>query len=117
MAPDRKYMTLEEVAELLGVNYQLIYKLVRNGELPAVRIGRIYRITETDLDAYLASARTTGGEGGACAACGKTYHSPLSLKDACVECGAPICVDCWSRVGVRHCREHAEKSREKKGKA
>jgi excisionase family DNA binding protein len=31
-----------------------IYRLIRRGELPAVRVGRNYRVRASDLDAYLA---------------------------------------------------------------
>ncbi len=109
MAPDTKYMTIEEVAELLGVTYQLIYRLVRSGELPAVRIGRVYRITGTDLDACLEQTKTGGGPvGTACAACGKIYASASSVKEECMDCGALICLDCRQRRGVHQCRKCAE---------
>ncbi|MBN1672413.1 MAG: helix-turn-helix domain-containing protein [Kiritimatiellae bacterium] len=109
MSPDKKYLSLEEVAELLGVNYQLIYRLARSGELPAVRLGRVYRVAESDLDAYLEKSKTSSSvarPAGTCAACGKTYRSEQALGESCAECGAPICVDCWKRLGVRFCREH-----------
>ena len=108
MAKAKKFLTLEEVAELLGVNYQLIYRLIRSGELPAIRLGRIYRVTEEDLDAYLAKKKTTAG--GVCSACGKKYKSNLSLDNQCGVCGKPICKDCWVRKGVRRCKEHAEQA-------
>ena len=53
-----KFYSLEEVAELLGVNYQLIYRLVRAGDLPALKIGRIYRVTQAGLDEYLQAQNT-----------------------------------------------------------
>lgn len=96
-----KFYSLEEVAELLGVNYQLIYRLVRSGDLPALRIGRIYRITQAGLDEYLAAQNTQDAH--RCAACGKEFRSRLSLRDRCVGCGAAICVDCFGRKQVRRC--------------
>lgn len=102
----KEFYSLEEVAELLGVNYQLIYKLVRSGALPAARIGKVYRILRRDLDAYIEQSKTQT-TGGVCAVCGKNYHSRLSLKNVCVECGAPICLDCWSRKRIRVCPVHA----------
>ena len=108
MSPDSKYLTLEEVAELLSVDYQLVYRLVRNKELPAIRVGRIYRVAQSDLDGYLERSRTTGpAQGGTCSACGTHYQSSESLSQECATCGAPICFDCWTRRGVRHCIEHA----------
>lgn len=103
----KEFYSLEEVAELLGVNYQLIYKLVRSGQLPAARIGKVYRVTRKDLDAYIEQSKRHAG-GGTCAVCGTTYHSRLSLKHACVECGEPICLDCWSRKKVHTCPAHGE---------
>ena len=41
MGVDSEYMSLEDVAKMLGVTYQLIYRLVRSGELPAVRLGKL----------------------------------------------------------------------------
>ena len=53
MLTDKNYLSLEEVADALGVTYQLIYKLVRSGELPAARLGKLYRVSRADLHAYL----------------------------------------------------------------
>lgn len=103
MSPEKKFMTLEDVAELLGVNYQLIYRLVRSGELPAIRLGRVYRVTKEDLTAYLQKQKTAGG-GVVCKACGTVYKSAASVKQACEGCGAPICFDCWQRAKVRLCK-------------
>jgi excisionase family DNA binding protein len=109
MSPDpkKKYMAIEDVADLLGVNYQLIYRLVRSGDLPAIRLGRIYRVTQEDLDAYLKKQKTNAG--GVCSACGHKYRSSLSLENSCEVCGEPVCKDCWERKGLRRCKEHQEK--------
>jgi excisionase family DNA binding protein len=47
------FLTTEEVLGYLKVNPRTIYRLIRNGELPAVRIGRQWRFRRTDLDAWL----------------------------------------------------------------
>ena len=106
MQDTKQFMNLEEVAELLGVNYQLIYKLVRSGEMGSLRIGRVYRVTKADFEAYLLKSRSQPAGGGVCSICGTQYDSRLSLKHACLECGGPICVDCWSRNKVRICPQH-----------
>ncbi|MBW3620136.1 MAG: helix-turn-helix domain-containing protein [Actinobacteria bacterium] len=46
-------LTAAEVAEQLRVSTMTIYRLIRSGELPAVRVGRNYRVRAGDLDAYL----------------------------------------------------------------
>lgn len=103
MSPEKKFMTLEDVADMLGVNYQLIYRLVRSGELPAIRLGRVYRVTQDDLQAYL-SGQKTGASGSKCKACGTVYKSAESVKQECEGCGAPICFDCWQRTNTHVCK-------------
>ncbi len=58
MSEEKKFLSLEEVSDLLDVDYQLVYRLARSGELPAARIGRIYRVARQDLEAYLERAKT-----------------------------------------------------------
>lgn len=48
-------LTAAEVAEQLRVSTMTIYRLIRRGELPAVRVGRNYRVRASDLESYLAS--------------------------------------------------------------
>ena len=110
MAEEKEFLSLEEVADLLGVTYQLIYRLVRSGEMPAVRLGKLYRVRRADLNAYLEKSKA-GAEGGTCSVCGTFYRSRDSLKQVCEHegCEARICFDCWIRRGVRLCPEHAPK--------
>ncbi len=49
----RQLLTAAEVAEQLRVSTMTIYRLIRSGELPAVRVGRNYRVRAEDLTAYL----------------------------------------------------------------
>jgi len=42
----------------------------------------------------------------ACAVCGKSYRSRLSLRHTCNQCDMPICVDCWFSKKVRTCSKH-----------
>lgn len=99
---------MEELAELMCVNYQLIYKLVRSGEIPAARLGKVYRVSRRDLDAYLQQSKSHAS--GVCSVCGNTYNSRLSLKHTCTQCDELICVDCWSRKKVHVCPAHGSGS-------
>jgi len=100
---NKLFWSLEEVAEMLGVNYQLVYRQVKEGKLPALRVGRIYRVKKADLDAYM-ELNTTGATGGFdCGACGKHYQSSLSARGRCPQTDLPICLDCWDRKGIRSC--------------
>jgi len=52
------FLTTEEVLGCLKVNPRTIYRLIKTGELPAVRIGRQWRFSRADLDAWLDRQRT-----------------------------------------------------------
>jgi excisionase family DNA binding protein len=46
-------MTVAEVGALLRVSNMTVYRLIRSGELPALRIGKSFRIQQRDLTAFL----------------------------------------------------------------
>ena len=48
-----KFLTVAEVATVMRVSKMTVYRLVHNGELPAVRVGRSFRVLEEDVDEYL----------------------------------------------------------------
>ena len=54
--PRVRYLTVAEVAETMRVSKMTVYRLARSGELPAVRVGRSYRVPQDALDACLATA-------------------------------------------------------------
>jgi excisionase family DNA binding protein len=51
-APNRM-MTIKEVAEYLSVHEKTIYRLVKSGELPALRVGGQWRFEKKVLDAWI----------------------------------------------------------------
>jgi len=55
-------LTVSEVANAMRVSNMTVYRLIKNGELPAVRVGKNYRLRETDLERFLdeRSVRTEG---------------------------------------------------------
>lgn len=48
-----KLLTVQETAELLKTSKQQIRKMIRRGLIPAVRIGREWRISAEYLDSFL----------------------------------------------------------------
>jgi excisionase family DNA binding protein len=48
-----RFVTVAEVARQLRVSNMTVYRLVKSGQLPAVRVGRGYRIREDDVRKYL----------------------------------------------------------------
>ena len=50
---DAKFLTVAEVATMMRVSKMTVYRLVHSGELPAVRVGRSFRVREDDVNEYL----------------------------------------------------------------
>ena len=57
LAGEDEFLTTDEVLGYLRINARTVYRLIRNGELPAVRIGRQWRIRRDDLDRWLETRR------------------------------------------------------------
>ena len=51
--PNLDLLTCEEAAAYLRVHPRTVYRLLRDGGMPGVRVGRQWRIRRSDLDAYL----------------------------------------------------------------
>lgn len=51
-----RYLTVAEVAEVMRVSRMTVYRLVHAGELPALRVGRSFRVPQDALTAYLEAA-------------------------------------------------------------
>ncbi|MBZ8177626.1 excisionase family DNA-binding protein [Corynebacterium poyangense] len=48
-----KFVTVAEVAEAMRVSKMTVYRLVHSGTLPAVRVGRSFRVPEQAVNDYL----------------------------------------------------------------
>jgi excisionase family DNA binding protein len=58
---DEVFLTTEEVLEYLQVNLRTVYRLIKAGKIPAVRVGRQWRFRKRDIDAWLDSQRPGPG--------------------------------------------------------
>ena len=58
---ERLLLTVEEAARRLGIGRTLAWRLVRSGELPSVRLGRLVRVPERNLQVWL-DRRCRGSE-------------------------------------------------------
>ncbi len=52
---------MNEVGDLLRVSRMTVYRLIKNGEMPALRVGRSYRLREEDVHTYLTERYTEAG--------------------------------------------------------
>ncbi|AZA14485.1 helix-turn-helix domain-containing protein [Corynebacterium choanae] len=50
------FLTVAEVAEIMRVSKMTVYRLLHSGELPAVRVGRSFRVHEKAVNDYLSSS-------------------------------------------------------------
>ena len=48
-----RFLTVAEVASILRVSKMTVYRMVHNGDLPAVRVGRSFRVPEDAVNTYL----------------------------------------------------------------
>lgn len=53
MAETMKVYTLEELVDLLKVTKRTLYNYIRTGRLKAVKMGKYWRVTQKQLDAFL----------------------------------------------------------------
>src|SRR6187401_786613 len=58
---DESFLTTEEVLEYLQVNLRTVYRLIKAGKIPAIRVGRQWRFRKRDIDAWLESQRPRAG--------------------------------------------------------
>jgi excisionase family DNA binding protein len=58
---EARLLTVNEVADLLRVSRMTVYRLIKDGEMPAFRVGRSYRLRDEDVQAYLMQRYTEAG--------------------------------------------------------
>lgn len=56
-------LTVGEVADMMRVSNMTVYRLIKAGQLAAVRVGKNYRIRRTDVDRYLSDRAVRVEEG------------------------------------------------------
>ena len=111
-------LRLSEAARYLGVSRRWLYRRIWSGELPASKVGGLYFIRKSDLDALVTPARATASarmeaeprispEPLKCGYCFRLLTSDTQIGDVCQtpDCEAILCADCWAR-GIRHCVQH-----------
>jgi excisionase family DNA binding protein len=56
-----RWMSTGEVAEYLGVNTRTLYRMIDVGDLPAYKLGRVIRLQESDVVAFVERSRIKPG--------------------------------------------------------
>ena len=55
------WMSTQEAARRLGVTARTLYRFVDEGALPAYKMGRVFRLKQSDVDAFIEGARIPPG--------------------------------------------------------
>jgi len=124
-----RIIDIHAAAELLAVDTKTVYRLIQSGDLPAAKIGRVYRLSQDDVEHYfeqrkaatMRTLRTNGKRAREnisshdppaerrCAWCGRELVLTYSVATKCEEpgCEATICRACARSGAVTRCPAHA----------
>lgn len=62
MPAAKEWLSTTEAAHRLGVKRETLYGFIDRGELAAFRMGRVIRVREADLAAFIEACRIKPGE-------------------------------------------------------
>jgi len=112
-------LSIKETSKYLGLEYKTVYRLVRAGEIPAARLGTVYRIKLTDLESYFekqkqrvqsikTSAKKPKLKSTGVERCGNCQSVAARLIGKCEspDCAERLCEACWNIRQVRYCAQH-----------
>ena len=71
-----QWMSSAEAASYLGITIRTLYRFIDQRELPAYRFGRVIRLKQHDVEAFIESSRIAPGE------LEHLYPEPGSKSDA-----------------------------------
>ncbi len=61
-AAEEEFLTVEQIQDLLQVGRTFAYSLIRSGELPSYRVGRLLRVRRQDVERWLEQNRCAAGK-------------------------------------------------------
>lgn len=70
----QKYITIPQLAKLLGLSRIEVYRKVKKGQIPATKIGRVYAISDRDITYILGKKVSAKGKKRVDAAVKKTVQ-------------------------------------------
>jgi excisionase family DNA binding protein len=56
------WLSTREAAGQLGITTRTLYRLIDSGQLPAYKFGRVIRLKEHEVEAFVEAARIVPGE-------------------------------------------------------
>lgn len=61
MEDDPRWLSTSEAARRLGITARTLYRIIDEGQLPAYRFGRVIRVKEGDVEAFVEASRIRPG--------------------------------------------------------
>jgi excisionase family DNA binding protein len=61
MSDEIRWMSTAEAAKRLGVTSRTLYRFINEGQLPAYKFGRVIRLQQAEVDAFIEGARIKPG--------------------------------------------------------
>jgi excisionase family DNA binding protein len=55
------WLSTQEAAKRLGITTRTLYRFVDEGSLPAYKMGRVFRLKEADVDAFIEASQVQPG--------------------------------------------------------
>jgi excisionase family DNA binding protein len=57
-----QWLSTAEASKRLGIGLRTLYRLIDEGQLPAYKFGRVIRLQEEELDAFIQQSRIQPGQ-------------------------------------------------------
>ena len=57
-----EWLSTREAARQLGITTRTLYRLIDGGQIPAYKFGRVIRLQQHEVDAFVQAARIEPGE-------------------------------------------------------
>jgi excisionase family DNA binding protein len=61
MTQPLRWLSTKEASARLGITLRTLYRLIDEGQVPAYKFGRVIRLKEDEVDAFIESARVEPG--------------------------------------------------------
>lgn len=61
MADQIRWMSTRETADRLGITLRTLYRFIDEGQIAAYKLGRVIRLKEADVEAFIEGARIAPG--------------------------------------------------------
>jgi excisionase family DNA binding protein len=57
MFDNQRWYSLEEIAEYLGISKDTVHRLIRTQEMPAHKVGKLWKFKTSEIDAWVRSSK------------------------------------------------------------